>query len=295
VVTSNVPPKQCNTPTDVKTDEVGDAGASPVGDADLSCGHIFIRVIKLKNILTEGRERSHGWMSPSGRMIAVDDTHMATAIQLIPNWQADKLDPMYELWKKGYLRVTYMYDGSLIAHNEIRRPNAKQLVELKNMALEGKHRKIVWDDGADEHILWSEQDVLQEMSKGETEFVGPDEVGYDYYDDLNRIERESGIRILRDKEVSTLALQNGKVVGALYVTSHPYEYSFDVIVDKAARGQGIGAKLIDWGLSAYHELAAAYGGELRLDVVNPWVEKYLLKKGLRVLQKIGDHTIMTTP
>ena len=30
VVTQNVPPIQCNTPADVKTDEAGDAGASPV-------------------------------------------------------------------------------------------------------------------------------------------------------------------------------------------------------------------------------------------------------------------------
>ncbi len=35
VVTQNVPPIQCNTPTDVKTDEVGDAGANPVSDYDL--------------------------------------------------------------------------------------------------------------------------------------------------------------------------------------------------------------------------------------------------------------------
>lgn len=30
MVTQNVPPIQCNTPADVKTDEAGDAGASPV-------------------------------------------------------------------------------------------------------------------------------------------------------------------------------------------------------------------------------------------------------------------------
>lgn len=35
MVTSNVPPIQCNTPADVKTDEAGDAGANPVGYTNL--------------------------------------------------------------------------------------------------------------------------------------------------------------------------------------------------------------------------------------------------------------------
>jgi len=200
---------------------------------------------------------------------------------------------MEELWKKGYLRVTYMYDGALIAHNEKRPPNEKQMAALKDIALEGEHSKIEWDRGDDLKILWTNQDPLQEVRGSDVEYISPDEVEYDYYDDLNRMERESGIRILRDKEVSILALQNGKVVGALYTTTHPYEFSFDVIVDKAARGQGIGAKLIDFALSEYSQIAADQGTELRVDVVNPWVEKYLLKKGLRVLQKVGGHTIMT--
>lgn len=35
MVTSNAPPIQCNTPADVKTDEAGNAGASPVSDINL--------------------------------------------------------------------------------------------------------------------------------------------------------------------------------------------------------------------------------------------------------------------
>jgi hypothetical protein len=66
-------------------------------------------MIKLKHILTEGREKSHGWMSPTGKMSPVKDTHMMSAMGMIPNWRQDKLDPMMELWKKGFLRVTYMY------------------------------------------------------------------------------------------------------------------------------------------------------------------------------------------
>ncbi len=214
-------------------------------------------------------------------------------MQLVPNWKRDNQDPFDVLWKQGYLRITYTYDGTLIAHNEKRPPNEKQMAALKDIALEGEHSKIEWDRGDGLKLLWTPHDPLQEVKNSEIEYVGRDDVPYDYYDDLNRLEKESGIRILRDKEVSILALQNGKVVGALYTTAHPYEFSFDVIVDKAARGQGIGAKLIDFGLSEYNQVADEQGTELRLDVVNPWVEKYLLKKGLRILQKIAGHTIMT--
>lgn len=253
---------------------------------------IFILVIKLKNILIEGRERSHGWMGPSGRMINVDDTHMSKAMELVPNWKRDNQDPFEVLWEQGFLRVTYMYDGTLIAHNEKRPPNERQMAALKDMAIEGDHSQIEWDGGDRQKLLWTDQDALQE-SLDDVEFVGRDDVDYDYYSDLNRIEKESGINILRDKEVSVLAMKGGRVIGALYTSTHPYEFSFDVIVDKPFRGQGVGPKLIDLGLSEYNQMELEQGTELRLDVVNPKVEKYLLRKGLRVLQKIGGHTIMT--
>ena len=84
------------------------------------------------------------------------------------------------------------------------------------------------------------------------------------------------------------------MVGALYVENNNYEFSFDVIVAKEARGQGIGAKLIDMALAQHRDQENEMGTELRVDVVNPWVEKYLKHKGLKVLTKQGGHTIMTT-
>jgi ribosomal protein S18 acetylase RimI-like enzyme len=226
-------------------------------------------------------------------MIPVKDTHMTTAMEMIPNWRQDNLDPMSELWKKGYLRITYMYDGALIAHNELRPPSEKQVSELKNIAMEGDHRKIEWDSGENTKILWTDQDALSETVGSNIQYVGPEDIEYDYSSDLNRMEKESGIRVLRGKELDTLALQNGKVVGALYVEMTESEFSFDVIVDKPARGQGIGAKLIDMALTQYSQESSEMGTALKVDVVNPWVEKYLLHKGLKVLQKVDGHTIMT--
>ena len=60
-------------------------GANPIGATNLFeniC--IFIDVIRLKDILMEGRERSNCWISPSGRIIPVTDTHATTAFKISP-------------------------------------------------------------------------------------------------------------------------------------------------------------------------------------------------------------------
>ena len=133
---------------------------------------------------------------------------------------------------------------------------------------------------------------LLESAEG-IEYVSPDEVEYDYYADLNQMVQNSGIRILRGKELDLLAIQNGKVVGALYTEHDGDEFSFDVVVDKPARGQGIGAKLIDIALDQHRNEESEMGTQLKVDVVNPWVEKYLLHKGLKVAERHGYHVIMT--
>lgn len=128
--------------------------------------------------------------------------------------------------------------------------------------------------------------------------MGPEEVrdmGIDYYEDLNRIERESGIRILRDKELALLAVTDNKVVGALYTTTDRDEFSFDIIVDKPYRGKGIGKKLADAGLGEYNQMAVEFGMPLKLDVVNPNLIPYLKRKGLEIVGQQGGHTIMSFP
>ena len=166
-----------------------------------------------------------------------------------------------------------------------------------DLALESGLNVVEWDGGDKNKILWSEYDVMQEnVNNSQVEYISPDEAnerGLDYADELNRIEKASGIRVTGNKEAFILAFIDDKVVGAIYTETNSYEYSFDVIVDKPARGKGIGAKLIDYALADYSQLENDIGTELRVDVINPWVEKYLLKKGLKVLTKHGDHAIMT--
>lgn len=130
-------------------------------------------MIKLKSLLVENRrKRSHCWMDPNGRIIPVRDTHDSDARTILNpkpltyNPRDYNDDPVVELWKRGFLRVTYMYDGSLIAHNEVHPPNDKQISVLKNIAVEGEHSKIEFDNGKDKpKILWSEFDVIQEENK----------------------------------------------------------------------------------------------------------------------------------
>lgn len=132
---------------------------------------------------------------------------------------------------------------------------------------------------------------LKDLIKEELSFESPDEVSIDYYSDLNKIEKESGINILSGKNLSILSIKDGKCVGALYTELSGNEFSFDIVVDKNERNRGIGDKLFNFAMNEYHDLPDNY--ILKLDVVNPnWVNHHL-KRGLKIIDKIGNHTIMS--
>jgi len=120
-------------------------------------------MIKLKSLLTEGRENSNCWLSPAGRVIPVEDTHSTTAIRIGKVLGYRRGEELEELFHRGYQRVTWMYDGSLLVNNPIKPPNEKQISKLKDIAVEGNHQTIEYDNEHDKpKILWSYQDVLQE-------------------------------------------------------------------------------------------------------------------------------------
>lgn len=137
--------------------------------------------------------------------------------------------------------------------------------------------------------------IINEIEEGieDVEFIQPEETNIDYYKDLNRMERESGIYVMRDKTLTLLAIRNGKVVGALYESNDFHDtFSFDIIVDKNERKQRIGTKLIDIGISDFKEFRE-YGCELKLDVVNPNLIDHLLKRGLKIVDRYSRGVIMT--
>ena len=143
-------------------------------------------------------------------------------------------------------------------------------------------------------------ELLKEIEEGieegieDIQFISPDDITGNHERQLNHLEKESGINILSDRELTVLALKNENVVGALYESSSGNVYTFDVIVDKNEQKRGIGSKLIDIGLSDYTDFRDI-GYPLKLEVVNKNLIPHLLKRGLRIRQKDSgsDVVIMT--
>lgn len=129
------------------------------------------------------------------------------------------------------------------------------------------------------------------LLKENVSFESPDDTEVNYHNDLNRIEKESGINILSDKNLSVLAIKDERCIGALYTGITGNEFGFDIIVDKNEQNLGVGSKLFNIGMSEFRDLPDDY--VLKLDVVNPhWVQHHL-KRGLKIVNRIGNHTIMT--
>ena len=75
------------------------------------------------------------------------------------------------------------------------------------------------------------KDLIKEIENGGVEYVSPEETDIDYYNDLNRIEVESGLYIYPWKHLSVIAIKNGRCVGGMYEGIIHNTFSFDVIVD----------------------------------------------------------------
>ena len=110
--------------------------------------------------------------------------------------------------------------------------------------------------------------------------------------EMQNLEKSSEINILRGKELTTVAINSKKIVGALYEEFDGHDYSFDVIVSPTMRRQGIAKNLINIALnnfSMYEEMDA----NIKLDVVNKDLENYLKSIGFKTIDIIENHTIMT--
>ena len=130
----------------------------------------------------------------------------------------------------------------------------------------------------------------------EYKFLDDDEfLPDDLYEQIEHIERTSGINILRGKNISCIALdvETDKVAGILYTEMNNYKFSFDIIVAKEYRHKGIGKELIKIGIAEYQQLKFDIEDlQLILDVVNPNLIKYLKKLGFKIINQEKDHTIM---
>lgn len=103
--------------------------------------------------------------------------------------------------------------------------------------------------------------------------------------------RQVDIGILRGKELKAVALRGLRVVGALFDEFDGQEYSFDVVVDPAEQGQGIGGRLMDMGIAEGRMFEDA-DGRIVLDAVNPQAVTMLERRGFHVKRRERDHVIL---
>lgn len=85
-------------------------------------------------------------------------------MRLVPDYKERNVDPVEHLWKLGYMRVTFYHNGILYVHNEKKYPSDKQLSIIKDIAIEGDHPSVIFDDGLRTKTIWSKSDVLQETT-----------------------------------------------------------------------------------------------------------------------------------
>jgi len=130
----------------------------------------------------------------------------------------------------------------------------------------------------------------------ETEYIFGDEIESEFAEDAYNMAKKHGISVLSDKELYCIAVINDEVIGALWTTWLSGEFSFDVVVRDDYQGEGIGNKLVDISIQEYGQTKEAYdngdGTVLRVDVINPQMEKMLLKKGFKIESKQPGHTMM---
>ncbi len=108
--------------------------------------------------------------------------------------------------------------------------------------------------------------------------------------------KASPINILRGKELTVIAKKGTRqVAGVLYTEFDGEFFSFDVIVDPQHGGAGLGSALTDLGLRSFTNDYAEMGATLELDAVNPAMVAMLLRRGLVITRRHGDHTLMRLP
>lgn len=95
---------------------------------------------------------TYSWMKPSGETVPVEKTHGADAQKLFKT--DTPMEAMELAWSRGWLRVANQ-GADLYVHTESGTPNAKQLAELKNIALESGKDRVVLDAGLDTKVLWT--------------------------------------------------------------------------------------------------------------------------------------------
>lgn len=104
----------------------------------------------------------YGWLSPGGRYIECSDmTHYEQAYLILKELDKcpDTGDNMHDLWKLGWMRLTY-YCGKQYMENEYVAPTDSQLNYMKDFAISDNITHIYYDSGGKTICVWSYDEMI---------------------------------------------------------------------------------------------------------------------------------------
>jgi hypothetical protein len=113
---------------------------------------------RIVRVLRESRSDMYSWMNVDGKIFSISSHSKKDHGDLAKYLMADKNINTDQMFQMGYLRITY-YGDDLYAHNNINKPNLRQLKELKDIAIENHMKKIVWDNEDEDRVLWYNENL----------------------------------------------------------------------------------------------------------------------------------------
>jgi ribosomal protein S18 acetylase RimI-like enzyme len=143
--------------------------------------------------------------------------------------------------------------------------------------------------------------ILLQYSDGYNEDF--DENGIDEYeaaDMAERIAKNGGVTILRDKDLSGVLVDSKipKVIGGIWVSNSSDKFSFDIAIDSSYQNMGLSDILIKAAIGEYNAQKEMYDevGEdfkMEVDVINPKLAQILKSKyGFHVVGEISQNRVL---
>jgi hypothetical protein len=112
---------------------------------------------------------------------------------------------------------------------------------------------------------------------GKYRVLGPEDLSSEQSKAVDRLPRRAGINILRDRDLQlAVATEDGSPAAGLWTSWHVDRFTFDVVVDSTARGQGLAKHLVHHAIHKFNFDRAAYSDPMMvIYVVNPAMRELL--------------------
>jgi GNAT superfamily N-acetyltransferase/DNA-directed RNA polymerase subunit RPC12/RpoP len=125
---------------------------------------------------------------------------------------------------------------------------------------------------------------------------------YQAVDDALKIAKETGVNILRDKNIKGILYDTNEkiVVGALWISDDSDAFSFDIAITPSYQNQGLSSELIRNAIDEYNYQKSAYDEmgnpfPMEVDVINPkLVEILKTKYGFKTIKNVNDTRALMT-